>query len=154
MLVKKTGPFAPSHSFTSMMSHPVCCSHSWGKKKSSQREEGATFLANSPDKQRATLYPPLSSQPPLFLTESLLFLSLPPHPSLPPSHSTLHLTISLPSPMHLSSPLSCTHSSSSSSSLALCSSLQESFMSPTSLCHYCSIRHQLFFPGSVLFRVD
>lgn len=113
MLMRKIGPFALSHSFsfTSVMSHPVCCSHSW--EKTALKEKRKPLFQQIPQTNREPLYIPLSSQPPLLLTESLP-LSVLTASSLPPSIS-LHLSLS--SPIHLSSPLSCSHSPSSSSSL-------------------------------------
>lgn len=90
MLMRKIGPFALSHSFsfTSVMSHPVCCSHSW-EKNCSQREEEATIPANSPDKQRATLYPSLLTAS---SSSHRITASFCPYRLIPPS---LHLTPSL-----------------------------------------------------------
>lgn len=67
--------------------------------------------------------------------------------SLPLHHCLLHLTISLPQ----TSPLSCTHFVLLLVTPQLFASL---FLFPTSPCLSCSIRHQLFFPRSVLFRDD
>lgn len=110
MLVRKTGPFAPSHSFsfTSVMSRPVCCSHSWEKMLSKRR--GSPYSSKFPRQTEShSIFLSLHSL--LFFSQNhCLFLSLPLLPSPPLPHSTLHLTISLPSPKHLSSTLSCTHS--------------------------------------------
>lgn len=136
MLVRKAGPFAPSHSFscTSMMSYPVCCSY--GPQRGSQREVGATILGNSPDRQRATLHPILFPAS-FFLQNRSFFLSSPPSPSIFAPSRPLYL---LPQTSLLNALLR---------PLFLLT-IPQLFSSP--FC--CSIRHQLFFQGSVLFRAD
>lgn len=72
------------------------------EKTGSQREEEATILAHSPD--REPLYSPLSSQPhPFFSQNHCLFHRLTP-PSLP-----LASLSTPPPPKHHSSTLPCTH---------------------------------------------
>lgn len=132
------------------MSHPVCCSHS--RVKGSRREERVTIRANPP-RRRDTFHLSLSSLFPAAPFSHRIIASFSPRRLVPPSppHSlTISPSLSLsPPPKHLSSPLSYTHTHSHGNCFSRASSICRH---PP--CLSCSVRHQLFCPGSVLFRAD